>query len=60
MNSVTLQKVNEEKDLGVIISGDLKPCKREPKSGKKANKILRFTIKAFGDKSHDIIPVLYN
>ncbi len=51
MNSTDITKVNEEKDLGVIIYNDHKPGKYCIEVVKAANKLVRFISKTFEFKS---------
>ena len=60
MNGVQLSKVDQEKDLGVIISNDLKlnaQCKEVIKT---ANRLIGFIGRTFEYKSEKIIRTLYN
>ncbi|MCQ7056700.1 reverse transcriptase domain-containing protein, partial [Clostridioides difficile] len=54
-----LKVVSEEKDLGVIVSSDLKFHKQCVEQCKKANRILGFIFRHFEYKSKDIILQLY-
>ena len=47
MNGSELSKISYEKDLGVIISNDLKPGKHCSDVIKKANKVVGFIEKTF-------------
>jgi len=49
------ESVNEEKDLGVIISDDLKWEKPCSAAVSKANKILGMIKRSFSDKSKEIV-----
>ena len=60
MNNTVLDNVNQEKDLGIIISSDLKPSRQCTEAIKKANKLVGFIGRAFEFKSEDIILTLYN
>ena len=60
MNNTLLDNVNQEKDLGIIISSDLKPNRQCTEAIKKANKLVGFIGRAFEFKSEDIILTLYN
>ncbi len=51
MNGVQLSKVDLEKDLGVIISNDLKPNLQCKEVIKKANKLIGFIGRTFEYKS---------
>jgi len=59
MNDVQLECVSEEKDLGVIISGDLKWEKECSEAVKKANRMLGMIKRIFIDRSKEIIISLY-
>jgi len=59
MNDVQLECVSEEKDLGVIISGNLKWEKECSKAVKKANRMLGMTKRIFSDRSKEMIISLY-
>ena len=60
MNDTQLQVVDKEKDLGVIISNNLKPSQQCAEVVKKANKIIGFIGRSFEHKNKDIILTLYN
>ena len=60
LNGSELCKVNNEKDLGIIISNDLKPGKHISEVVKTANKIAGFIGRAFDYKSEKVILTLYN
>ena len=60
LNGSDLCKVNHEKDLGIIISNDLKPGKHVSEVVKTANKITGFIGRAFEYKSEKVILTLYN
>jgi len=59
MNDVQLECVSEEKDLGVIISGDLKWEKQCSEAVKKANRMLGMIKRNFIDRSKETIISLY-
>ena len=59
MNGKILQKVREEKDLGVIINNDLKTSVQCLAASKKANKMLGFIARNFDYKSPEVITRLY-
>jgi len=54
-----LESVNEEKDLGTIISEDLKWNKQCSAAVSKANKILGIIKHSFSDRSKEIVIPLY-
>ena len=54
-----LTKVTSERDLGVIISNDLKPTKHCISASEKANKILGLIARSFDFKNPSIINQLY-
>ena len=60
LNGVQLSKVDQEKDLGVIISSDLKPQKHCKEVIKTANKLMGFIGRTFEYKSEKVIRTLYN
>lgn len=60
MNDTELVKVCQEKDLGVIISNDLKPSKHCTEVVKTANKLVGFIGRTFEYKSEKIILTLFN
>ena len=60
MNGIELLKVNEEKDLGVTISSDLKPGKHCTEVVKTANKLIGFIGRTFEFKSEKVILTLFN
>ncbi len=60
MNGVQLSKVDQEKDLGVKISNDLKPNLQCREVIKKANKLIGFIGRTFEYKSEKVIRPLYN
>ena len=59
MDGVKLKHVNEEKDLGVIISEGLKWEKQCSSAVSKANRILGMIKLNFVDRSKETILVLY-
>jgi ribonuclease P/MRP protein subunit RPP40 len=59
MNNVTLTKVTEEKDLGVIITSDLKSANQSTTAAKKGNQILGLIYRTFSSKKKEIIVPLY-
>ena len=60
MNHSELKSVDEEKDLGVIISKNLKPHNQISKVVKTANKLVGFIGRTFSFKSEKVILTLYN
>ena len=60
MDDVNLECVTEEKDLGVIISEDLKCEKQCSEAVKKANRMLGMIKRNFTDRSKETIIPLYN
>ena len=60
MNGVQLASVEQEKDLGVVISNDLKPGKQVSEVIKTANKLIGFIGRTFEFKTKEIILTLYN
>ena len=60
MDNVQLTNVVKEKDLGVIVSNDLKPELQCTEVVKTANKLVSFIGRAFKFKSEKIILTLYN
>ena len=60
MNGSELIKVDEERDLGVTISHDLKPSKQCSQVVKTANKLLGFIGRTFEFKSEKVILTLFN
>ena len=60
MNNTEITKVNEEKDLGVIICNDLKPGKHCTEVVKTANKLVGFIGRTFEFKSEKVILTLFN
>jgi len=59
INDVQLECVLEEKDLGVIITGDLKWEKQCSEAVKKANRIMGMIKRNFIDRSKETIISLY-
>jgi len=59
MDGVKLEHVNEEKDLGVIISEDLKWEKQCSSAVSKANRILGIIKRNFVDKSKETVLLSY-
>ena len=59
LNNTSLVKVTQQKDLGVIISNDLKWVTHIAKVVKKANVIIALIRRAFQDKSPETILKLY-
>ena len=59
VGSKILEEVNEERDLGVIVSADLKVSSQCAKVVKTANKILRMISRTFTLRSKDVILQLY-
>ena len=60
MNGSELSKADQEGDLGVIISKDLKPTLQCKEVIKTANKLIGFIGRAFEHKSEKVIRTLYN
>ena len=60
MNGEILEAVRIEKDLGILISSDLKPSKHCSEVVKKANKLVGFFGRVFENKSEKIMLKLYN
>ena len=60
MNGIQLVKVEQEKDLGVVISSDLKPSKQCSEVVKTANKLIGFIGRSFEFKTEKIILNLYS
>ena len=60
MNGIQLAKVKQEKDLGVVISDDLKPSKQCSEVVKTANKLIGFIGRSFEFRTEEIILNLYN
>ena len=59
MDAIQIPKVHEEKDLGVIVSDDLKWDKQCDAVVKKANKLLGMIKRNFIDRSKATILALY-
>jgi len=59
METTQLQGVHEERDLGIIVSADLKWDKQCISAAKKANKILGMIKRNFVDRSKETIMALY-
>ena len=59
MNNVALKSVTEEKDLGVIISKDMKPSKQCTAARNKANRMLGLINRTITYKNEDNISKLY-
>ena len=60
MDGIQLAKVEQEKDLDVVISSDLKPSKQCPEVMKTANKLIGFVGRSFEFRAEEIILNLYN
>jgi len=60
MDNVQLISVDREKDLGVIISTDLKPNNQCTEVVKIANKLVDFIGRSFDLKSEKVLLTLYN
>ena len=60
MDIVQLKNVVKEKDLGIIVSTDLKPKLQCTEVVKTANKLVSFIGRAFEFKSEKFILTLYN
>ena len=60
MNGIQLAKVEQEKDLVVAISSDLKPSKQCSEVVKTANKFIRFIGRSFEFRTEEIILYLYS
>ena len=60
MNGRPLQTVQEESDLGVTITNDLKPTKHCKLACKKANVMLGFIARNFDYKTPEVMLTLYN
>ena len=60
MDGFRLTEVNQEKDLGITISNDLKHGKHCSEVVKTANKLVGFIGRAFEFKSEKVILTLYN
>jgi len=59
METTQLQEVCEEKDLGIIVSDDLKWDKQCTAAVKQANRILGMIKRNFADRSKETILALY-
>ena len=59
MNGRKLEKVEEEKDLGVIVDNELKFHKQSAAAVKKANQKLGMIKKSFASLDENILPSLY-
>ena len=60
MNSIQSEKAEQEKDLGVEISSDLKPSKQCSEVVKTANKLIGFIGTSFKFRTEEIVLSLYN
>lgn len=60
MNNVQLSSTAKEKDLGVVVSKDLKPSQHCTETVKTANKLVGFIERTFEFKSEKVILALYN
>ena len=60
MSNVPLASAENEKDLGVVVSKDLKPSKHCTEAVKNANKLVGFIGRTFEFKSEKVILTLYN
>ena len=60
MNGKQLAKVEQEIDLGVVISSDLKPSKQCSEVVKTANKLIGFIGRSFEFRTEEIILNFYN
>ena len=60
MNGHILEAVSKEKDLGIMISSDLKPGQHCSEVVKTANKLVGFIGRAFENKSEKVLLKLYN
>ena len=60
MNGQQLSAVNKEKDLGVLVTNDLKPGQHCSQVVKTANKLVGFIGRVFENKSEKVILKLYN
>ena len=56
----SLESCSEEKDLGVVITNDLKPSKQCIEAEKKAQKILGYIKRHFKTRKRETILTLYN
>ena len=59
MNGSVLSEVTFEKDLGVVITGDLKPSRQCAASAARANRVLGLIKRNFRNFSKDIVMNLY-
>jgi len=59
LESKCLEKVSEEKDLGTVISNNLKVFKQCTQAYAKANKMLGVINRTIGHKTTDILLQLY-
>ena len=59
INGENLEKVDEEKDLGVIVDSELKFNKPTGAAVKKANMKLGMIKKSFANLDENILPILY-
>ncbi len=59
-NATEILKVNEEKDLGITISSDLKPAKHCSEVVKTANMLSGFIGRTFEFKTEKVFLILYN
>jgi hypothetical protein len=59
MNGKVLVEVSEEKDLGVVVSNDMKVAKQCAEAAKTGNKVLGMISRTFSCKSKNIIKRLY-
>ena len=59
MNGEKLEKVDEEKDLGVIVDNELKFHKHTAAAVKKANMKLGMIKKSLANLDENILPILY-
>jgi hypothetical protein len=59
MNNVIMESVEQQRDLGVIITNDLKHEKQVEKSVKNASRMLGFIARTFEYKSKNIMIPLY-
>ena len=60
MNNMPLSSTEKEKDLGVVVSNDLKPSTHCTEAVKTANKLIGFIGRTFDFKSEKVILTLYN
>ena len=59
INDIQLECVSDEKDLGIIVSEDLKWDKQCSEAVKKANRMLGMIKRNFSDRSQETIMALY-